>query len=337
MMLCRGTILIASLLLLLGNKSGAQVDPHFSQYYAYPLYLNPAFTGVIDGDYRATAIYKNQWLSVGRPYSTAGLSLDMTTFSGLNIGLNIFQQTAGDGGYRYSHGSVSVSYQGLHFDADGYQRMIFGLQLGFINRRFDITKLRFGDQWAPGLRGDPTLSTNEVFSKTSASAIDNAAGVAYSDDRPDKKVNVYAGFSMSHLTQPEDPFLVSGDKRKLPYRYTYHGGARINLENGIFVTPHFIYMRQGNAEERTFGVFAQKPTTKEDVYLLGGLSYRYKDAFIPYAGIKFKKVQFGLSYDATSSTLGRSVVFTNSFELSITVIGRRPEEKRHYFECPPRF
>ena len=128
---------IMIVLLLLGKKSGAQVDPHFSQYYAYPLYLNPTFTGVINGDYRATAIYKNQWLSVGKPYSTAGLSLDMTTFSGLNIGVNIFQQTASDGGYHYTQGSFSAAYQGLHFDADGYQRVIFGLQVGFITRRFD--------------------------------------------------------------------------------------------------------------------------------------------------------------------------------------------------------
>ena len=56
-------IMVVLLLLLLEKRSGAQVDPHFSQNYAYPLYLNPAFTGVIDGDYRATAIYKNQWLS----------------------------------------------------------------------------------------------------------------------------------------------------------------------------------------------------------------------------------------------------------------------------------
>lgn len=334
----RCTYLIFVLLLLFtGKKSVAQVDPHFSQYYAYPLYLNPAFTGVIDGDYRATAIYKNQWLSIGKPYSTTGLSLDMTTLSGLNIGLNIFQQTAGDGGYHYTQGSVSVSYQGLQFDADGYQRVIFGLQMGFINRRFDPAKLRFGDQWTPGITVDPTLPTSEIFSKISSSSTDNAAGVAYADDKPDKKVNMYVGFSMNHLTRPEDPFLISGNKRKLPYRYTWHAGVRIKLENGASVTPHFIYMRQGNAEERTLGFFIQKPTGREGVDMLGGISYRYKDAFIPYAGLKFKRVQMGLSYDANSSSLGRSVAFTNSFELSITVIGRRPEEKQRYFQCPPRF
>ena len=79
--------------LFLVKHSSAQVDPHFSQYYAYPLYLSPAFTGVIDGDYRATAIYKNQWVTVDRPYSTVGLSADMNTAKDLNIGFNILTQT----------------------------------------------------------------------------------------------------------------------------------------------------------------------------------------------------------------------------------------------------
>ncbi|RYE11728.1 MAG: type IX secretion system membrane protein PorP/SprF, partial [Sphingobacteriales bacterium] len=48
-------------LLLCTAKSFAQTDPHFSQYYANPLYLNPALTGVIDGDYRATVNFKQQW------------------------------------------------------------------------------------------------------------------------------------------------------------------------------------------------------------------------------------------------------------------------------------
>src|ERR1700761_5378099 len=128
-------LLVLTLLLSMAMRTKAQVDPHFSQYYAYPLYLSPAFTGVIEGDYRATMIYKNQWLSVGRPYSTFGFSADMTTTRDLNIGFNIFSQTAGDGGYHYTSGAFEMSYQGLKFDPEGYQFIIFGLQAGFINRR----------------------------------------------------------------------------------------------------------------------------------------------------------------------------------------------------------
>lgn len=318
---------------------GAQVDPHFSQYYAYPLYLNPAFTGVIDGDYRAAAIYKNQWVSIGKPYSTTGISLDMTTNADLNLGLTIFSQTAGDGGYRYTQGTFSLAYQGLRLDDDGYKRIIIGIQIGFINRRFDPSKLRFGDQWTPNLRIDPNISTTEIFSQMSASAFDAAAGISYSDDDPQKNANVYGGFSMNHLTKPIDPFLVSGDKRKLPYRYTYYAGVKIKLSDNASVTPNLIYMRQGNAEERMLGAYLQRGTNNPNLDVMAGASFRYKDALVPYAGLKYNNLQLGVSYDATMSTLGTAVPFTNSIELSVSITGKRKNNDRQhqYYSCPPRF
>lgn len=92
------TILFSIAMIFISINVKAQVDPHFSQYYAYPLYLNPALTGIINGDYRATAIYRNQWSSIDKPFSTTGVSADMTTRKKLNLGINILNQTAGNGG-----------------------------------------------------------------------------------------------------------------------------------------------------------------------------------------------------------------------------------------------
>ena len=50
----------------------AQMDPHFSQYYAYPLWLNPALTGVIDGNMRVNANFKDQWVGIPNGYKTGG-------------------------------------------------------------------------------------------------------------------------------------------------------------------------------------------------------------------------------------------------------------------------
>ena len=54
-------IIILLLQIAATGKLMAQIDPHFSQYYAYPLWLNPALTGVINGDSRVNANYKNQY------------------------------------------------------------------------------------------------------------------------------------------------------------------------------------------------------------------------------------------------------------------------------------
>src|SRR2546430_13248645 len=51
-------------------------DPHFSQFFASPLTLNPAFTGKFDGNLRIAGNYRNQWPSINRAYTTATVSID---------------------------------------------------------------------------------------------------------------------------------------------------------------------------------------------------------------------------------------------------------------------
>jgi hypothetical protein len=50
--------------IIAANQATAQTDPHFTQNYTYPMYINPAMTGSSDGDYRASAIYRGQWGSI---------------------------------------------------------------------------------------------------------------------------------------------------------------------------------------------------------------------------------------------------------------------------------
>ena len=45
------TTLLAALTVASVTNAAAQVDPHFSQYYVYPSWLNPALTGAFDGRY----------------------------------------------------------------------------------------------------------------------------------------------------------------------------------------------------------------------------------------------------------------------------------------------
>src|SRR3954463_15702477 len=99
--------LLTLLLFIAGAQAlRAQVDPHFSQYYVYPSWLNPALTGAFDGDYRISGIYRNQWSSITNAFSTIGLSADMVTSKNINVGVSVMRQTAGTGGYSYTNGNV---------------------------------------------------------------------------------------------------------------------------------------------------------------------------------------------------------------------------------------
>ena len=56
------------------NKAVAQ-DPQFSQFYAAPLYLNPALTG-INQKGRVGINYRNQWPSINTGFETAAAYVD---------------------------------------------------------------------------------------------------------------------------------------------------------------------------------------------------------------------------------------------------------------------
>jgi type IX secretion system PorP/SprF family membrane protein len=317
-------------------QSSAQVDPHFSQYYSFPTWLNPAMTGVINGTYRATAIYRNQWNSVMVPFSTVGFSGDIATNKNINMGINLLTQSAGDGGYKYQQANWTIAYSGVKLGKDKQHQITFGFSFGYLGRRFDPSKFQAGDQWNPGTGFDPTTPSGDTYPKTSAGVMDIGAGLSYFDGSADKKINVFAGFSASHLTQPYDPFLTSNVKGFLPVRYTFHGGAKIYASQSFSITPHLLYMTQGNASEKMAGLVGEGQVS-DAVKVFGGANYRFKDALVPIVGVSFSNLSIGASYDINNSDLGKAVNGTNSFEISLTWMGGQKEGKVKYNMACPRF
>lgn len=327
---------IATLVLalqLIPKTNQAQVDPHFTQYYIYPAWTNPALTGAFDGAYRISGIFRSQWGSISSPYSTQGLSAEFTTQKNMNFGVSAINQTAGDGGYRYSTAYANLAYTGVRFGRNENHRIVLALQAGFIQRRFDASKLSFGDQWNPVTGYNPSNPTTDVLRTKNASSFDAGAGLLYFDATPGKKANFYIGYAASHLTQPKDEFSGTGEA-KLPMRHTAHAGVRLKLSETVSITPNILYLRQGNAQEKAGGIYGQlKAATETDI--LFGANYRYKDAISPFAGFSHKRIVLGVSYDINTSDLGKVVKGSNSFEICLSYTGRRSVKTPQIeFVCP---
>lgn len=318
-----------------GRPLSAQTDPHFSQYYVYPAWLNPALTGSFDGDYRLSGIYRTQWGNISSPFSTAGLSAEFTTPKNSNFGASILNQTAGDGGYNYTTAYGSYAYTGVRFGANEQHRFVMGMQLGIINRRFNPSKLMFGDQWNPITGYNPGNATMESFGRTSALAFDAGAGILYFDAQTGKKANAFGGVAVSHINRPDDQFSENGDGR-IPVRYTIHGGVRLILTDVLTLTPNVLYMWQGKAQEKMLGAYAQLKAFPElGVNVMLGANYRFKDALSPYAGFTWKNMVLGMSYDLNTSDLGRMATGSNSFEISLSFTGKRSVKTPAVeFVCP---
>jgi type IX secretion system PorP/SprF family membrane protein len=326
-------ILVLPLLIFSRNTAKAQTDPHFSQYYVYPAWLNPALTGAFDGNYRVAAIYRSQWGNISDPFTTYGVAADFTTNKQFNFGVSALNQKAGDGGYNYTTAYGSASYTGVRFGAAETHRLVFGLQFGLIQRKFDASKLSFGDQWNPITGYNPGTPSADGFSRTNATSFDAGAGVLYYDAAPGKKYNIFGGFSVAHLTRPTDQFSPNGDAR-FPMRITGHAGVKLAVTDVISVTPNILYLRQGNAEEKMIGAYGQLYVNPITDFLLG-VNYRFKDAVSTHAGFTYKSFTLGASYDINTSQLGKMARGSNSFELSLTFIGRKIFKAQDVeFVCP---
>ena len=312
----------------------AQIDPHFSQYYMHPLWLNPALTGAINGDYRVAAIDRNQWSSITNAFSTQGLTGDIVTNKNINFGLSLLQETAGSGGYKYFNGLGSISYSGIKFGKEGLKVISFGMNAGIVSRHFNLSNAQWGSQYeayrgyVAGLQGDPS-----ALYKPTATDLDLGAGVAYYDGDPDKQINFFGGFSAAHLNQPKDEFYsTSSTLNKVPVRYTLHGGARVILSDRSSIVPNAVIMQEGGTKEVMIGGYWQT-TVIDDVDVMAGANYRVNDAFYPYLGLNFSNLIVGLSYDINASQLGQGAKGASSYEFSLMYTNKKGTDKG-YFKCP---
>jgi len=316
---------------VIASRSNAQIDPHFSQYYANPLWLNPALTGVIDGDARVNANYKNQWATVNNAYQTTAISADFNPDDKVGIGFNVLDQAAGSAGYNYFTFYGSFSYA-LQLSADGYHQLRFGLQAGLINRGFDISKVESDNQYNPSTGYDPTIPNGENFLNSGATVFDAGAGVYYFDGDPDNKADLFGGVSVAHLTQPKDPFATEGINSALPMRFIVHGGVRIQADDYLDITPHFIYIRQQNAQEKDLGLYAEFKSDNQSGFIIGAM-YRFNDAAVADVGYHINYFTLGLSYDFNTSALNSATDSQGGPEISLSYVFHKHTQNRDVV-CP---
>lgn len=302
----------------------AAQDPQFTQFYANPLYLNPAFAGSARCS-RFVMNYRNQWPAIPGNYITSSASWDRH-FDGISGGLGFIatNDIAGDGTLITSSVSGIYSY---HLPVNRYFSIKAGFQASFINRRLDWSKLTFGDQIDS--RYGFIYNTNEVKpGSLSKSFPDFSAGfLGYSD-------KFYFGFAAHHLTQPDQSFLNTTSTSRLPMKFTGHMGAVIPLgrktrnHDPAKISPNILYQRQQDFQQLNLGIYFQKSP------FIAGLWYRNRDAFIGLLGMQHGMFKVGYSYDITISRLTNATAGAHEISLGM-VLECKPKKKRfRTINCP---
>lgn len=300
-------------------------DVHFSQFYNAPLTLNPAMTGLIAEDVRATLNYRSQWGSVTTPYETMAASTDFSILKGqlgddfVGLGLMVMNDRAGDLGLRHTQVQVSASYSKA-LNGEGNQYLTAGAQVGVVQRAFDLNNARFDSQY-DGITIDPNRPSGEVIDRPNFFHADLSAGLAWFY-MPTPKTSFYLGAGWAHLNRPNVSFLAAAGDRQLR-KVTLHGGMELPVGASLSIVPQVVFLAQGPHRETNAGMLfkiAMHPDYGVDygqaAFYVGGM-YRIGDAVIPMLRLDISQVSVTASYDFNVSALNPASRSNGGFELSM--------------------
>jgi type IX secretion system PorP/SprF family membrane protein len=311
-------------------------DPHFSQFFASPLTLNPAFTGKFDGTFRLAINHRDQWPSIPKAYITSTASVDMPIMASripegdvFGIGVLGLVDASANSQLKLNYGSASLSYH-KSLDENGYNTIGAGFQGTYSSLSLDVSKLTFEDMLT---QNGFTGTTSDILTNGSnQSYFDVNAGVLFSGSTNGDN-NYYLGASMYHINRPQVSFK---DKNwYLAGRITIHGGGYFPVTDMLKVNASVIHQIQNKASETTLGAALSATLNNDDlkptsVYL--GSWMRLNDAIIPYVGLEFSSLRIGASYDINISTLKAATASRGGMELSLIYIKQPPNSKG--IPCP---
>jgi type IX secretion system PorP/SprF family membrane protein len=326
-------------------------DQHFSQFYNAPLIVNPALTGVFDGKFRLSNIYRSQWSGLGEGYKTIHVSADAPLGKGtmgsnfFGIGLLVSQDKAGEAGFTSTIVEGSLSYTAGLSD-QGDQFLSIGFQAGLNQQSLDLSKATWDEQWT-GDSFDPSVMSGESIQLETFSYLDFNAGLNYYY-APDGMNFFNIGASMSHVGSPNVSFFLKQDA-PLTSKITVHSSAELSLdrESYMWLLPKVIYMNQGPQNELMFGglfknkiQFKSRYTNyqKEAFFYVGGF-YRWADAVVINARFEYNSVGLGISYDTNVSSLSSSAASSSAFEINFSYVTaiKRGQRAKNYNKMPKFF
>ena len=366
-------ILLVAVLGLSVMRVQAQ-DPMFSQFYANPLFLNPAMAGT-NVCPRLAFNFRDQWPSMPGTFMTYAASYDEhfdKIYGG--IGVQFWGDRAGEGGILNTY-NASAMYS-FKVKVSKKSNMRFALQAAFQNKSLDWSKLTFGDMIDP--RYGFVYSTNENI----ANYINHINTLDFSFGFLGYTPHVYFGFAAKHiatlsLSGKTTPYsFLSGNADGNFYdmlKLTAHVGANFDLKRkskketsfgDISISPNFIYEHQLGFNYFSEGLYMKFYPFTVGVWCRHGLTYKYdepmldqngnvifgpdsitpmtqktniynSDAIIFMFGLEYNMFKVAYSYDLTISRLA-SATTGGSHEVSVQVLLPCPKKRKAIkdLKCP---
>jgi type IX secretion system PorP/SprF family membrane protein len=286
-------------------------DFQFSQFYAAPLYLNPAFAGANEFT-RVGINYRNQWPGLEYSFNSYSMYIDHYSYPyNSGLGLIVNGSRIGLANLRSDEIGLVYSYH-LHLSEDINFRA--GGQVSYVTRNADFDEFIFGskiniDDNSPPIKMPPPTG---VLSDFRNNFFDYAIGGVITSNKS------WFGASLHHMTEPNTTF-VQDKISRLPLKISFHGGFKFLLPSGRIINP-ITNQLQERSISFAYNYKQQDPFNQLDIgtqlfldpLVIGvwyrGLPMKYSlpnnEALIGIVGLNLPSgLGFGYSYDFTISKL----------------------------------
>lgn len=312
-------------------------DLHYSQFYNAHVNINPALTGIFNGDIRLASNFRNQWPSVPVPYNTTTAAADFKIYKSCKpafwgAGLVLNYDKAGDSQLNLATLGLNGSYS---LPIKEKAILTFGGQLGLSRRAFSFDDLAFDEQW-DGSQYVSSAAVTDAFDRRSLLIPDLSLGINYRIQKS-TQAKWDIGLALFHINRPKSPFYTDDTSVKLPMRFALNVLSSHRISNDWDVMINGLAQWQGAYQEIIFGAgpkfkINQKAGKNHSIGLL--VNYRLKDALAPALQVQINDLQVGLSYDINTSPFHVATGRKGGPEFSLIYIINKvkPYEKPRF--CP---
>jgi len=311
--------LSAFFLLIFALNSGLHgQDFHYSQFYAAPLYLNPALTGSTELS-RVGVNYRKQWPGLDQDFNAYSAYFDHYSYdlrSGFGISANSFQER--NMNVKTSDVSFYYAYN-LKLAETWNFRM--GTQASIVRRSASLDNLVFGDQVDLFNRTITANTIDNIADFQPYSYLDLSFGALLTNE------NFWLGTAFHHVNEPRLSFYPDDEVGFLPIKWSVHGGWNFPLGANQYFGSKFDNMASVMVNYKKQGPFQQLDIGTQLLYrgVISGISYRgipglrsmpNQDSIIFMLGLKLESgMVIGYSYDFMISNIG--VQTKGAHELSV--------------------
>ncbi|HRG69523.1 MAG TPA: PorP/SprF family type IX secretion system membrane protein [Saprospiraceae bacterium] len=328
-------------------------EVNFSQFNTIAPYYNPAFSSAFTGNYRVSALHRNQWIGFqDQPISSFCILGDIKFDFGLQnfksdyFGASVYFITDRAQQFDWNNNEVSIllAYHKL-LDKSNSQYLSLGIGLGITQRSINYDNLYFEDQF-DGL-SKYNGSTSELLPPNIFSKPSIKIGIQHQVNLK-SNFKIQSGLALHHVFRPDVSFYkdfdnidyIGNKSLKSDFKITGIVNGNYKINNFTDLYPKVLVSAQGAHLLTNIGFSIRRSFYNlNQTAIHTGINTRIiknLNAIIPadlgfLVGFEIKGFLIGMHYDFGIRDALKYASPTNSVEISLSLIGNYDNEG---FICP---